>query len=31
MAGHLIQNRITSIEGIRKFSIGGYEFDPSES
>ena len=31
MAGHLIQNRVTSIEGIRKFSIGGYEFDPSES
>ena len=28
---HLIQNQITSIEGIRKFSIAGYEFDPSES
>jgi len=31
MAGHLIQNRVTSIEGIQKFSFGGYKFDPSES
>jgi cytoplasmic iron level regulating protein YaaA (DUF328/UPF0246 family) len=31
MARFMIQNRVTSVEGLRDFDIGGYSYQPRES